>query len=394
MPFPVYVEKNSEVKDAVSFKRTLSAMLPPAVNRMIINYKNVRNPKPGVLYATRSASDQKMLLDNIVSTCGDIMAEGESLVAYALGRANSLALVARGVPVDIEEDALTSNNLGLIQTDTIKRLRLKNDCGTFVPGTTVFLSATSEDSMQLLISGGLKMGDGLICTNVTKKISLPPVCFTCGHSGHVSSSCNSEIAKDLPLDENGRKVIHCFKCQQTGHKHSECKDEDAVPRCPNCNQDGDHWPWETRCPVRHKQLDKSRTVTYASAAASQSSKDIQQLKNRVKRNETRLDAAEKKDEQQAHALHDTRLVIADVAMVQAGRKESVSERTVQRIADWYEFEKLKNSQRENEAKSSSKKRRNKGPKRIRQSSSLARLSLPGESTPEVSASEDEKMNEG
>jgi len=155
------------------------------------------------MFETGSPQDQ-LLLHSAISQVIREALDGFEGTVLAYGAVARKEMVAKGVPVDIDEETLVNSNLGLVDPASITRLNTYFE-GRKTPSTTVMFAATSDEAVSKILSMGLKAGD-LITSDVSMKVRLPPVCYTCGTEGHVAKSCQDEMAKDI--DFQSRTFLH------------------------------------------------------------------------------------------------------------------------------------------------------------------------------------------
>eukprot|EP00469_Lotharella_globosa_P009055 CAMPEP_0167775232 /NCGR_PEP_ID=MMETSP0111_2-20121227/2439_1 /TAXON_ID=91324 /ORGANISM="Lotharella globosa, Strain CCCM811" /LENGTH=140 /DNA_ID=CAMNT_0007665113 /DNA_START=306 /DNA_END=729 /DNA_ORIENTATION=+ len=134
------------------------------------------------MFETGSPQDQ-LLLHSAISQVIREALDGFEGTVLAYGAVARKEMVAKGVPVDIDEETLVNSNLGLVDPASITRLNTYFE-GRKTPSTTVMFAATSDEAVSKILSLGLK--------EVTE--------------GHVAKSCQDEMAKDI--DFQSRTFLH------------------------------------------------------------------------------------------------------------------------------------------------------------------------------------------
>lgn len=336
LPFPVRVDKGESVASAAALYRGLKNALPANIHKLISNYKDTRNPTPGVLFATRSPSEQSALGKALPAALENLFPQANPQLSVVLyGAKARLSLVVKDVPLEFAEEEVRKFNPGLIKEGTFKRYQFAVD-GKLENGTTVFMAAENEQACKTLLRSGLKLGD-LIASDVQVKNNLPIVCFTCGTLGHTAGECthpDSKLAK-----ENGG--MFCYICKGN-HRWRECKKEDAVPKCPNCPANANsHWPFSNVCPARvskQKKNEKANKSTWANVLKAEETKELHGIKNRLSELEKRQGVTDTKISVQSRAIREQRAVAVDLAFVVAKKKPELSMQTKRRVMSWWEAE--------------------------------------------------------
>ena len=145
--------------------------------------------------------------------------------------------------------------------------------------------------------------------------------------------------------------------------------------CAAKGLDAKHWDFDATCPSRkQKQTSKASKVknSWALAASDTSKKDIQQLKVRVQKLGTRVDANDRKHAAARDAIRTTRLATLDIALVTTGKKKAFGPKTDALLSQWWTQETaiakslLPGRNKEEESKSSGS-RNQPAPKRKRDS---------------------------
>ena len=302
-------------------------------------YRDVQSPAPGVLFATKDLSSQETLHSRLKVYMADTYPE-TTFEIKKFGASDKLKMIARGVPLEADLGQLVNQNLGHIQTDSIERLQIRRE-GKHIDIDTIVFHATNETSAEILMKRGLKCGH-LIVDDVSIKIKPPLVCFICGLLGHSASRCSSSKARELVLDDTGKRPVFCFKCGTPGHRYYECPSPGPT-RCPNCPIDATpHWPFDRACPARQKKLsEKAKSVNkvWSNVLTSSNSKQTQNLERRVQTLESKALVLHKNYETQKDAIHSTRMVLRDVSRVATKEKTKLSAASKTHIASWYQWEK-------------------------------------------------------
>lgn len=366
LPFPIRVLKNDKIASAGGFYRSLKNVLEKDVYHLITNYKDCQKPEPCVLLSTISAAKQAQLAAALPPAMKALYPRNHgTLLVTAFGARARKSLVVRGVPPDVEDfpDCIVNSNLGLVDATSVKRGVFERD-NIAVPSSTVFLSATSEEAAEDLLLNGLKIGN-LLITTVARKENRPSPCFICGKIGHFRSNC-PHVDKKIAERQGG---LFCFKCKGA-HKHNQCKEAKISPRCPNCEEEklqADHWPFDSRsCPYLKTRLPTPKNVPVL--ANQMAALEKQQILTRLKNLEDKQQKQDVINRQHNKGIRTTRKVVADLALLQLGKKETISESTESELLLWLEFEsKVANLHRpagmENAAVNTPRTRNSRGKKR-------------------------------
>mmetsp|Transcript_1996 Transcript_1996/g.3948 ORF Transcript_1996/g.3948 Transcript_1996/m.3948 type:complete len:434 (+) Transcript_1996:255-1556(+) len=332
--------KESQMQAVVLYHK-LKEELEETTFKCILNYRRTR--KGVILFETGSPQHQLRVQSELKAAIRVILPEFDgSILAY--GAQARKDLVAKGVPTDVSDESLVNSNLGAIDPATV--IRLPTYFGKKKEkSTTVMFSATSDEDAERLLATGVKAGN-LLIKDVSVKLRLPPVCYICGCIGHVAKNCGEDIAKKIDFSSNAEKDQYCYQCKKFGHRFRECAEE-LTKYCVNCKAEG-HWPTDWgKCPMRggstHKEGSSAKTSSESTKTYKEAilTKDMQAQKVRMHNMEKRVTKCEEHDRMQAEALHTTRLVLGDVALVSRKKKKTLTRASKREITSWYEYERMR-----------------------------------------------------
>ena len=360
LSFPVFISRGNSITGATSFYRKLKTELPARDVSLILLHRDVRNPSPGVLFATKGTQQQEALFSVLLKYANDNFKD-DPLEIRKFGATDDLIqLIARGVPIGLNIDTIYNLNLGLVVAESVQRLS-RNVDGKELQMDSVILKAPNKAAAQTLIENGIKI-EQLLVSDVSIKIKPPLVCFVCGILGHTVSRCPELGTYGLQIDEKGRYPLFCFKCKQIGHKHTACF-AGTQPFCPNCPENKNHhWPFDSSCPARSRKLNHKAASIQSNWSKLVIDANVQKtktLESRLQKIEAASSEHAKQHEAQKQALHDTRMVVRDISMVLTKKKKSLSTKSESRILDWYEWEKICNNRRSSAADKQQALRRSK-----------------------------------
>ena len=83
-------------------------------------HEDVRKPSPGTSLATKEPQIQDRLHKRLIKHFSDIKESGIELRKHSA--TDELTLIARGVPLNVDLNAIYTKNLGLVSPGSVKRL--------------------------------------------------------------------------------------------------------------------------------------------------------------------------------------------------------------------------------------------------------------------------------
>lgn len=341
------MKKEEKIQSAAELYEKLKGALEPQVFGYIKNYRDIVNPVPAVLLATLSTGTQ-CTVQSAVTSCLASLYPGIKVQVESYGMKARRALVIKGVPVDVQEDAFMESNVGMIKVGSVKRMVYYKE-GMAHSSTTVMLEAATDEAARDMMAKGVKAGF-LLFNDVSVRAPEPILCFVCTKFGHPARECPSEKAQKINFNSSKGEDFYCYKCDTFGHRFRMCS-ADIEPTCGNCDQESKdykpHWPTDAYCPARIARREPGENQarqTWTQIVASESSIAVDDNRKRIAKLEKHASDTDQKITVQSKAIRDNRKVIGDVALVATQKKKELMPQTERRIMDWWAMEKALHAQ--------------------------------------------------
>ena len=162
-------------------------------------------------------------------------------------------IVLRGVPLELDNDALTAA-IGL------PCHRLLSALNKGKPTTLVKVNVVAEEQKKEILANGIRIGRQHVRAIPYKDESSALLCYNCNGVGHIAKSCKKEK-----------------QCRRCGGLHLAANCTAAEAKCSNCGEE--HEATNPACPaiIKHREEKKAKVLTTA-AKARQPADNVEALR--------------------------------------------------------------------------------------------------------------------